>query len=73
LIWAIEVFTEVFFVVFSISKACCTEDCDSNTQVCSNYSVCFPSERHLCQRIWRPSNWTIGTFSHSLKSFKVLD
>jgi hypothetical protein len=45
-----QVLTQVFFMIFSIFQAC-TEECDSNTQVCNKYSLCFSSERNLYQRI----------------------
>jgi hypothetical protein len=66
-----QVLTEVFFMIFSIFQAC-TEECDSNTQVCNKYSLCFSSERNLYQEFEGQvtGHWNFLPLN---KSFKVLD
>jgi hypothetical protein len=58
-------------VVFFILKPC-TEECDSNTQVCNKYCVCFPV-KETCTREFEGQVTGHWNFVPLTKSFEVLD
>jgi hypothetical protein len=62
-----QLLTEVFFVLFSILKAC-TEESVPNTQVCSKYSVKETCAREIEGQV--TGHWN---FLPLTMSFKVLD